>query len=129
MSNKQEKGVTVKTVEDFLTGKSEHTRELFHHFVDEYKKIGAISLHPAKTMIGIASSKRRIALITQFGKNFIHVVFPFDIPYSNNLCFQKIAQVPGDSMQFNHHFRMLAKKDINEEVRKFMQMAYSFGAK
>ena len=81
-------------------------------------------MHPAKTMIGIATSQKRIAYITQFGKNFIHVVFPFEKPYADNLCFQKIAQVPGDDKQYNHHFRMLAKEDVNREVIKFMKLAY-----
>ena len=43
--------------------------------------------------------------------------FPFKQPYPDNLCFQKIAQVPGEiAHQFNHHFRMLQKEDLNEEV-------------
>ncbi len=113
-----------KTTNDFLSGKSDHTKELFHHFIDEYRKIGLISIHPAKTMIGIANDKKRIAWVTQFGKNFIHIVFPFSKPYPDNLCFQKIAQVPGDAHQFNHHLRMLYKDDINDEVRHFMKLAY-----
>ncbi len=113
-----------KPVDDFLEGKSEHTLSLFNHFVNQYRKQGEITLHPAKTMIGIANKHKRIAWITQFGKNFIHIVFPFEKPYTDNLCFQKIAQVPGDESQFNHHFRMLYKEDVNEEVIKFMKMAY-----
>jgi hypothetical protein len=27
-------------------------------------------------------------------------------------------------MQFNHHFRMLHIEDVNDEVRKFMRLAY-----
>jgi hypothetical protein len=107
----------------FLTGKSEHTLMLFHHFVNEFQKAGDVTLHPAKTMIGIANPHKRIAWITALGKNFIHVVFPFKQPYPDNLCFQKIAQVPGD-MQFNHHFRMLQKEDVNDEVLEFMKLAY-----
>jgi hypothetical protein len=109
---------------EFLTGKSEHTLALFDHFLTEFVNIGPITVHPAKSMIGIANSHKRIAWITQLGKNFIHVVFPFDQPYEDNLCFQKIAQVPGQQ-QFNHHFRMLQKEDVNDEVRKFMQMAWN----
>jgi hypothetical protein len=107
----------------FLTGKPEYTLMLFHHFVNEFQKVGPITLHPAKTMIGIANSHKRVAWITALGKNFIHVVFPFKQPYPDNLCFQKIAQVPGDT-QFNHHFRMLQKDDVNDEVLEFMKLAY-----
>ena len=78
-------------------------------------------------MIGIATPRKRIAYITQLGKNFIHVVFPFEKPHADNLCFQKIAQVPGDQ-QYNHHFRMLAKEDVNDEVKKFMKLAYQLGS-
>ncbi len=91
-------------------------------------KIGKVTIHPAKTMIGIASDRKRIAYITQLGKNFIHVVFPFEKPHNDNLCFQKIAQVPGDDKQFNHHFRMLSKEDVNKEVKKFMKLAYELGS-
>ena len=112
-----------KTIQDFLKGKTDRTLELYHHFISEYKKLGAVTLHPAKTMIGIANDKKRIAWITQLGKNFIHVVFPFKQPFPDNLCFQKIAQVPGDAHQFNHHFRMYYTEDVNDEVKKFMKMA------
>ena len=117
-----------KTLNAFLLGKSNHTLALFHHFVDEFKKIGNITIHPAKTMIGIATPRKRIAYITQLGKNFIHVVFPFEQLYPDNLCFQKIANVPGDAKQFNHHFRMLAKEDVNKEVKEFMRLAFELGS-
>lgn len=109
---------------NFLNGKSEQTLTLFRHFVDEFQNIGPVTLHPAKTMIGIANPHKKIAYITQLGKNFIHVVFPLRKRYDDNFCFQKIAQVPGD-MQFNHHFRMLHKEDVNDEVREFMLLAYN----
>jgi len=117
-----------QTMDDFLYGKSEHTKALFDHFIGQFNKTGKVTLHPAKTMIGIATPRKRIAYITQLGKNFIHVVFPFEKPYADNLCFQKIAQVPGDAKQFNHHFRMLEKEDVNDEVRTFMRLAYKEGS-
>jgi len=108
----------------FLTDKSAETVALFHHFINQYQNLAPVTIYPAKTMIGIANSHRRIAWITQLGKNFIHLVFPFKQEYPDNLCFQKIAQVPCDAHQFNHHFRMYNVEDVNEEVLKFMQMAY-----
>lgn len=117
-----------KTMKDLLAGKSAGTVELFNHFIEEYKKIGKITLHPAKTMIGIATPRKRIAYVTQLGKNFIHVVIPFKTPYPNNLCFQKIAQVPDDNRQYNHHLRLLAKEDVNAEVKKFMKLAFQLGS-
>ena len=117
-----------KTLEEFLDGKSPHTLALFNHFVDEFKQIGKVKIHPAKTMIGIATPRKRIAYITLLGKNFIHVVFLFEQSYPDNLCFQKIAQVPGDNKQFNHHFRMVEKADVNKEVREFIRLAYRMGS-
>ncbi len=108
----------------FLKGKSELTVQLLEHFTMEFQKVGAISLHPAKTMIGVVNGNKRVAWITQLGKNFVHVVFPFKKAYEDNLCFQKIAQVPGDTQQYNHHFRMLYKEDVNNEVIQFMKLAY-----
>jgi hypothetical protein len=116
-----------QSIGSFLAGKTAYACQLAEHFIAEYNEIGKVTVHPAKTMIGIATSRKRVAYITQIAKNFIHVVFPFEQPYPDNLCFQKIAQVPGDQKQFNHHFRMLAKEDVNDEVRKFMRMAYEAG--
>ncbi|MFB9841698.1 DUF5655 domain-containing protein [Mucilaginibacter ginsenosidivorans] len=107
----------------FLIGKSVETLALFDHLINEFQKIGPVTVHPAKTMIGLANSHKRVVYITQLGKNFIHVVFPFKERFEDNLCFQKIAQVPGD-VQCNHHFRMLHTDDVNDEVRKFMKIAY-----
>jgi hypothetical protein len=112
-----------QSLEDFTKGKSAHTLALYQHFVTSFKELGAVTFYPAKTMIGVSNGHRRVAWITAFGKSFIHVVFPFKQPYHDNLCFQKIAQVPGDAHQFNHHFRMLLKEDLNDEIKKFMKMA------
>ena len=114
-----------KVLEDFFKGKRQETIALFWHFVKAYKQIGDVTIHPAKSMIGIAA-KKRIAYIIKIGKDFIDVVFPFDRPYNDNLCFHRIAQVPGQQ-QFNHHFRMYHKEDVNEEVKNFMMKAYENG--
>lgn len=110
-------------IQQFLAGKSAHTLQLFDHFMECFATIGELKVEPTKTMIGISNSRKRIAWVTQLGKNFIHVVFPFDQVYEDNLCFQKIAQVPGSS-QFNHHLRILETDDVNEEVMAFMRKAY-----
>lgn len=113
-----------KTIADFLSGKSPHTIELFDHFIAMFNTIGITEVHATKTMIGISNTHKRITWITQLGKNFIHIVFPFKQAYTDNLCFIKIAQVPNDNEQFNHHFRMFHTADINEEVMNFMKLAY-----
>ena len=122
MERKNDSSIS-KSTDDFLSGKPEITVSLFNHFITHYKRIGNISVHPAKTMIGIATQRKRIAYVTQCGKNFIHVVFPFREPYYDNFCFQKIGQVGGN--QYNHHLRILQPEDINEEVLRFMRLAYA----
>lgn len=112
-----------KDVSAFLQGKSEHTVMLFNQVIGEFEKLGTIRVEATKTMIGISNHNKRIAWVTQLGKNFIHVVFPFRQLYEDNLCFQKMAQVPG-SQQFNHHLRIYRKEDLNKEVLKFMKLAY-----
>lgn len=110
-------------ISQFLTGKSAHTLVLYNHFINEFEKIGDITIESTKTMIGISNAHKRIAWVTQLGKNFIHVVFPFKQPYEDNMCFQKVGQVPGQQ-QFNHHLRVLNVDDINEEILGFMRMAF-----
>jgi Domain of unknown function (DUF5655) len=114
-----------KVLADFLKDKSELTVSLFWYFTRQYQQIGDVTVHPTKSMIALAA-KTRFAYVTRLGKNFIDVVFPFKEPCHDNLCFHKIAQVPG-SGQFNHHFRMCSEDDINEEVLYFMKRAYETG--
>ena len=76
-------------------------------------------------MIAFAN-KKRIAYLTRIGKNFIDVTFTFTKPFNDNFCFHKIAQVPGQQ-QFNHHFRMYNKEDVNDEVFSFMKIAFNAG--
>lgn len=110
-----------RTVDDFLQGKSEHTTELFHYFIDEYQKLGHFVLHPAKSRIAFAA-KTRFGYIHRLGKDFLDVVLTFDIPHEDNLCFYKIGEVPGGKI-YQHYLRILLKDDINDEVREFMKMA------
>ncbi len=114
-----------KKLADFLKGKSTHSLELFKHFIEEYNNIGEISVHPAKSMI-IISGKTGLAYVIQLGKKFIDIVFPFNKSFADNLCFVKIKQVPG-SKQYNHHFRMCFKEDINEEVKHYMKLTFENG--
>lgn len=115
-----------KVLDDFLLNKSVDTVELFWHFANAYQQIGKVTLHPTKSMIGFAA-KTRIAYVIRLGKNFVDVVFPFDKPHSANLCFHKIAQVPGQQ-QYNHHLRLASPDDLNAEVKKFMKLAYANGS-
>lgn len=114
-----------KELADFLNGKTQHTIDLFNHLVREFQQIGGIQLHPAKSMISIAA-RTRFAYVIQLGKNFIDVVFPFREAYTDNLCFNKIKPVPGSS-DYNHHLRIYFIDDLNDEVRKYMKLAYERG--
>ncbi|QEC80559.1 hypothetical protein FSB76_20155 [Mucilaginibacter ginsenosidivorax] len=104
---------------DFLDGKSTQTVELFDYLVEELLAMAPIKVYPTKSMIALGL-RTNFAYVTQLGKNFIDVVFPFDEIYADNLCFSKIKTVPGTN-QHNHYFRMYLKEDINEEVRGYMK--------
>ena len=104
--------------------KSTHALMLFDHFIAELQKIGPVVIYPHKTMIGIANAQKRVAYVTLAGKTFIHIVFPFKQRHDNNFCFRRIQAVPGRHTVY-HHFRMLHKDDVNDEVRKFMRIAYN----
>jgi hypothetical protein len=108
----------------FSIVKSGHALMLFDHFIAELQVIGPVSIHPHKTMVSIANLHKPVAYITQAGKSFIHVVFPFRQRYDDNLCFQRIQEVPGRHTVYQH-LRILNKGDINDEVRKFMRVAYN----
>lgn len=110
-----------KYLSDFLNGKTEYTLGLFRFFMEQLTEIGEIKLRTTKSMIAI-ESKIPFAYLTQLGKNFIHLVIPFNQPYEDNLCFTKIAQVPGTN-QFNHHLRIYFKEDVNDEVKRFLRLA------
>jgi hypothetical protein len=108
-----------------LNGKTQHAIELFYHLLSEYQLIGDVKVQPTKSMISFGA-RTRFAYVIQLGKNFIDVVFPFKQPYNDNLCFDKIKPVPG-SNDHNHHLRLYFKEDVNDEVRKFMKLAYENG--
>jgi hypothetical protein len=112
----------MKDISEFLAGKSEHTVRLFWAFIEACQELGKVTIRPTKTMI-VIEGKTRAVYITRLGKDFIDVTFPFDQPYEDNLCFAKIARVPGQQ-QFNHHLRIMREEDINKEVKKFMKLSF-----
>ena len=93
-----------RTVEYFLSGKSEHTISLFNHFIGEYRKLGVFKLHPARTRIAFAA-RIRFGYIHRRGRDFLDVVLTFPKSHHDNLCFNRIG-----------------------EVLKFMQMALEYGS-
>lgn len=109
-------------IDAFKAGKSPHSLALFDHLLNICGSIGGTRLYPTKTMIGIGKGDKATVWITQIGKNFVHIVLPFSQAYTDNLCFQKIAQVPGQ-LQYNHHLRIFNNADLNEEVRHFLHLA------
>jgi hypothetical protein len=114
-----------RTIEDFLKGKSEHTIELYHYFIDELRKLGDFKLHPARSRIAFAA-EIRFGYVRLLGKNFLDVALTFNKPFHDNLCFYRIGEVPGGTY-YQHYLRIFKKEDINEEVKKFMNMAVQFG--
>lgn len=119
--NKANEGQKIM-LDDHLLSKSRITLDLYEQLVAEMKKIGAIEVHAAKSMICF-SSIRNFAYVIQLGSNFIDIVLPFKEAYEDNMCFRKIKPIPG-SDDFNHHMRICAVEDFNEEVRHYLRLAY-----
>jgi hypothetical protein len=107
---------------EFLSRKSAHSVALFAEVVQAFEEIGATDFHAAKTMVCF-KRRRNFAYVIQFGKGFIDLLLPFKEPFEDNLCFRKISALPGQG-QYNHHVRILAKEDLNEEVRYYMKKAF-----
>lgn len=116
-----------KTVSDFLAGKAETALQLFENLMSRLEKIGPIRLHATKSML-IISADVGFAYIIAVGKNFVDIVLPFKKHFEDNLCFRKVALVPG-SNQYNHHLRMMQTEDINEEAFSYLKQAYANGKK
>lgn len=116
-----------KTVGDFLAGKTETALQLFEHLISRLEEIGPIRLHATKSML-IISADVGFAYVIALGKNFVDLVLPFKKHFEDNLCFRKIALVPG-SNDYNHHLRLMLPEDINEEVLSYLKKAYANGKK
>jgi hypothetical protein len=117
------------TLGGFLKGKTPYAVELFHYFVDQYKKIGKFDLHPAKTRLAFVA-KIRFAGVTKIGKDYIQCGLLFDRLY-NDECFYQIEKIPparpGGREYFANRFRLYKKSDLTPKLKKYMRMAYDIG--
>ncbi|MBL7720310.1 MAG: hypothetical protein JNL72_15845 [Flavipsychrobacter sp.] len=104
-----------------MKGKSELTIALYDHLIREMAQLGEVQVRPTKSAIAL-STKVRFGHIHRLGKNFVDLVLYFDEAHNDNLCFYRIANVPG-STQHNHYFRMMEPEDVNEEVRSYIAQA------
>ena len=112
-----------KTLADFLTGKSQYAVELFFQLANEVLQLGTVVITVKKTMIAFEANKSFLWVV-YFGKDFLDVVLPFTEKHENNLCFNRIKQVPGTN-QFNHYLRIYLASDINDEVRDYFLGAFN----
>src|SRR4030095_12065908 len=111
------------TVDDFLKGKSEESLDLFKFFLSEYKKIGDFQLHPVKTRIALLT-KMRFCSINKIGKDYIDIHLVLTQPH-NNLCFYRIDNLA--NRFFVHHAKIYSRKDISDELKRYMKLAYNTG--
>ena len=110
------------TVDQFLFGKTEHSINLFHSFLEEFRRIGDFELHPVKTRVALLTLMR-FASINKIGKDFIdgHLVL---VEPGQSDCFRRIENL-GDRF-FVHHFRITDTSQI-KKLRPFMKKAYAVG--
>lgn len=113
------------SIDGFLLNKSKTSIFLFEKLMNSFERIGPIHLHATRSMIVISADKG-FAYIIAMGKNYIDVVLPFKELFEDNLCFRKIALVPGTN-DYNHHLRIMLPEDLNEEVFDYLKKAYANG--
>ena len=99
---------------------------LYHHFIDEYRKLGEFKLHPAKSRIAFAA-RIRFGYINRLGRDFVDIALTFNQPYNDNLCFYRIGEVPGGKY-YQHYLRIFQPEDVNDEVKKYMKIALKSGS-
>jgi hypothetical protein len=126
-NNNQQHYCTNKTVGEYLAGKTVVSLGIFVHLISKFEEIGPIQLQATKSMI-VISADIKFAYIIAVGKNFVDLVLPFKKHFEDNLCFRKVALVPG-SNDYNHHLRIMHPEDINEEVFDYLKLAYANGKK
>ncbi|RAJ08820.1 hypothetical protein LX64_01474 [Chitinophaga skermanii] len=110
-------------VQNFIARKSETSIALLQHFLAVFNEQGPVTVRATKTMLAVDHNGRTVAWITQLGKVFLHVVFPFKNAYPDQLCFIKITPLPGQK-QYNHNFRMFYHDDVNDEIIYFMNKSF-----
>jgi hypothetical protein len=116
-----------RSLTDWFKDKPKEVRNNFDHFVREYKAIAKVTVRGAKNMIVLSTKRKGIAYVVP-RKSFIDIVFPFERAYLDTLCFHKVVQSPAGKKEFNHCLRMLAKEDVNEEVKRYMKEAFRRGS-
>ena len=109
--------------EEFLQGKSERAIELYRHFLNEYKKIGPVTLHVIKSRIAFMVLVR-FSGINKLGKDYIEGAFWLKEKIESKK-FHKIEFIPRDN--YIHRFRIYSETEIDEEFKKYMKMAYEIG--
>lgn len=108
---------------EFLSGKSERAVELYRYFLNEYEKIGPITLHIVKTRIAFMVLVR-FSGVSKFGKDYIEGTFWLKEKIKSPK-FHRIETLPNDN--YIHSFRISNESDIDNEFRKYMRMAYDIG--
>ena len=112
------------TVDDFLKDKPVKSVELFHYFIEEYRKIGAFDLHPVKTRVALLT-EMRFCSINKIGADYIDIHLVLRQLFDNTQCFYKIDNLA--NRFFVHHSRLHHESDITDELKKYMAMAYNVG--
>ena len=86
--------------------------------------MGSFDLHPVKTRVALLT-KMRFCSVNRIGKDFIDVHFVLTKAHEDNTCFYKIENL--GNRFFLHHIKIYHKADVNDQVRKYMELAFETG--
>ena len=109
-------------VNTLLIEKSQFVLDLYHHFVGELNKIG--SFQEKKKMTSVTFENRNTFASTIIRNRSIKLVFRADHKISS----PRILSVARVSKKFFDHTILLnSKKDVDEELKEWLEDAYHTG--
>ena len=111
------------TSDEWLKSKPTRGVELYKHFLNEYRKIGPITLHTVKSRIAFMV-QIRFSGVNKIKEDFIEGAFLLPENIDDERFF-RVEFIP--PIYFVHRFRLHDKSEIDDSFRKYMKMAYEMG--
>jgi len=111
------------SVEKFLSGKSRNAVSLYEHFTSLMRECGPFKIAPAKTRIGF-QVRMIFAAVNKLNDQGLdaHVVLSRRL---NSPRFRRIETTT--SKCYVHHFRLESLRELDDEVKHWLQEAYQVG--
>ena len=111
------------TVGTFLQGKSDRSIELFWYFIDAWRLVGNIKLHPVKTSVSLLVEVRFCRINRLKANSIIGHLW-----LKQKIDSKKFFNVETFGLSNHiHHFEIKDESFIDDEFLKYMRMSYEVG--